>query len=69
MVDKLVLYQADWMRVLADVGLGAADITRAIELADLNGLFDPIKANIFQASILAPSDCSDHQSTSDLMAA
>ena len=40
MSDKLALYQADWMRVLADVGLGAVAISRAIELADLNGLFD-----------------------------
>jgi hypothetical protein len=46
--DKLALYQADWMRVLAHVGLGATAISRAIELADLNGLFDPVKAAIFE---------------------
>jgi hypothetical protein len=44
MTDAVALYKADWMRVLADVGLGAAAISRAIELAELNGLFDPVKA-------------------------
>lgn len=54
MSDKLALYQADWMRVLADVGLGAAAISRAIELAELNGLFDPVKAAIFEDLIHTP---------------
>lgn len=44
MSDDLAIYKSDWMRVLADVGLGASAISKAIELAELNGLFDPAKA-------------------------
>lgn len=44
MADKVALYKADWIRLLAGVGLDAGSISRVIELAELNGLFDPIKA-------------------------
>jgi Zn-dependent M32 family carboxypeptidase len=57
--SSLSIYVRDWARIIYDATGDQTKVDRAIFLADLNGMFDPVKVAALASSSPVKPDCAE----------